>query len=150
MKKIRNYTQILSINIRSKDIYHRRPLLTANDFIYDSIGRGKPIYISSQVMKNAKLPLEVPLYYGHQDKRLVLGKVRELSYDFALKSIVGNIEVSPRWQTFVLDKIREGVNGISVEFASLEDSGEHFNRVIDFNLLCACIVDKPANHPSRI
>jgi len=150
----RSYTQILSINIRSKDVFHRRPLLTANDFIFDSTGKGKPLCIPKWVLKGTKLPSNIPLYFGHRNKRLVLGDVTNIEYDVTMKSLVGDIEVSRRWQSFVMDKIREGVNGISLEFVERHDNAvfhnKEYDKILALELRCACIVEKPASHPALI
>ena len=149
--KVRICTQFFSdSDIKSKDIFHQRTLLTANSFLYDRIGAGRPIYIPNYILKDTKLPVKVPLYLGHGNKMLVLGNVTHINYDSLSKSIKGDLEINERWNSLVLDKYAEGVNGLSVEFRSLEERKKLYDSVLDLQLQCVCIVDRPADHNSRI
>lgn len=148
--KHRSTLQILYLDTHQKDLYTQRPLLGANENIYDSTGHGKPIYIPYTVLREVKLPKELPFYLGHQRKRLVLGKVLNLQCDPSSKSILGDIVVSRRWEAFVLDKFKEGVNGLSVEFDSYEKRDKYINSVISLKLDCVCLVDRPASHGALI
>ena len=148
--KHRNTLQILYLNIHQKDLYNQRPLLGANEMIYDSTGHGKPIYIPHTVLREIKLPKELPFYLGHQRKRLLLGKILNLKYDPSSKSILGDIVVSRRWEAFVLDKFKEGVNGLSTEFDSYEKRNKYLSNVISLKLDCVCLVDRPASHGALI
>jgi hypothetical protein len=58
--------------------------------------------------------------------------------------------VSRRWQTFVLDKFKEGINGLSVEFDSWEKRNRYLNNILSLKLDCVCLVDRPAVHGARI
>lgn len=148
--KHRQAIQILNLDVRQKDIYKQRPLLGADELIYDSTGHGWPIRISSQVLRETKLPVELPFYYSHHPKRIVLGKVTNLKYDSGLKAIVGDVDISRRWSAFVLDKFKEGINGLSVEFDSLERRSKYVNTVLSLKLECVCLVDRPASHIAMI
>jgi len=149
MYKTRICTQFFD-DIKSKDIFHQRVLLTANSFLYDKKGHGRPIYIPNYILKDVKLPSEIPLYLGHDEKMLILGKVTNINYDIISKSLRGDLEVWERWNNLVLNKYKEGINGLSVEFRSMEERKKMYNNVIDLKLQCVCIVDRPANHNSRI
>jgi len=148
--KHRKTLQILNLDTRQKDLYTQRPLLGADEMIYESTGHGRPIYISHTVLRETKLPDELPFYYTHAKKRIVLGKVRDLKYDITSKSILGDLIVSKRWNAFVLDKFKEGVNGLSVEFDSYEKRNRYLNDVISLKLDCVCLVDRPSSHGAMI
>ena len=147
MYKQRSVVQILYVDVKSKDVYHSRPLLSANDLIYTG---GDKIYISSDVLKSFKLKDEIPLIYGHKNKHMILGNINNIQYDGRNKVLRGDINVLPRWDEFVLRKFAEGVNGLSTEFDSLEKSERYFSKVMSLTLTSVAIVSRPASHAARV
>jgi len=146
MFKKRSVVQILYLDIKSKDLYTKRPLLGANDLIYTG---GDKIYISSDVLRKFKLENEIPLLYGHKNKSLKLGYVDNIKFDSRNKILLGDINVFERWNEFVLRKFAEGINGLSTEFKSFEKNERYFNKVMDLTLNAVAIVDKPASRIAR-
>lgn len=147
MYKQRSVIQILSIDVKSKDVYNSRILLGANDLIYTG---GDKIYISSDVLRKFKLENEIPLLYGHKNKSLKLGYIKNIKYDNRNKVLLGDINVLPRWNEFVLRKFAEGVNGLSTEFKSFEKNERYFNKVMELTISAVAIVDSPACHSCRV
>ena len=147
MFKNRSVIQILSVDVKSKDVYNSRILLGANDLIHTS---GDKIYISSDVLRKFKLENEIPLLYGHKNKSLRLGHISNIKFDNRNKVLLGDINVLPRWNEFVLRKFAEGVNGLSTEFKSFEKNERYFNKVMELTLSAVAIVDHPASRKSVV
>ena len=147
MFKNRSVIQILSIDVKSKDVYNSRILLGANDLIHTG---GDKIYISSDVLRKFKLENEIPLLYGHKNKSLRLGHISNIKFDNRNKVLLGDINVLPRWNEFVLRKFAEGVNGLSTEFKSFEKNERYFNKVMSLTLSAVAIIDKPAYHKAKV
>ena len=141
----RSVIQIVYLDIHQKDLYHNRILLAANDLIYTG---GDKIYISSDVLREFKLENEIPLIYGHKNKHLKLGYINNIKYDSRNKMLLGDINVSERWNEFVLRKFAEGINGLSTEFKSFEKNERYFNKVMSLTLSAVAIVDRPASRKS--
>lgn len=146
MYKKRSVTQILFLDTNSKDVFHQRPLLGADDIIYTG---GDRIYISSDVLKNFKLKNEIPLLYGHENKHLKLGYIDNIKYDTRNKVLLGDINVMSRWNEFVLRKFAEGVNGLSTEFDSFEKNEKYFNKIMELTISAVAIVSTPGSHKAR-
>lgn len=142
-------TQILYLDIKSKDIFHQRGLVGANELIYDSTGKGKPLYIPSQILQKIKYPEHVPLVYGHRNKEIELGYLDNFQYENRNKMLLGDIHVLPRWNEFVLRKFSEGINGFSTEFKSWDKNEKYFDRVMEIVLERVAIVENPASHRAR-
>jgi len=135
---------ILYLDVRSKDVYNQRPLLGANTLIYDSTGNGRPIYIPANVLAKAKYDEKIPLILGHENKHFILGFINNIKYNVITKMLYGDINVDKRWNKTVLRKFSEGVNGLSVEFGSIDKSQGYFDQVIELHLTRVAIVDNPA------
>ena len=147
MFKNRSVVQIVVLDIHQKDLYQNRILLAANDVIHTG---GDKIYISSDVLRKFKLENEIPLLYGHKNKSLRLGHISNIKFDNRNKVLLGDINVLPRWNEFVLRKFAEGVNGLSTEFKSFEKNERYFNKVMNLTLTAVAIVDKPGSHRARM
>jgi len=150
MLKEHRIIQLIYLDIKSKDIYIQRPLLQANELIYDNFGKGRPIYIPSDILKNIKLNDEIPLIFGHKNKYIKLGRIENINYDARNKLLLGDINVYPRWNEWVLRKFSEGINGLSTEFKSYEKNEKYFDRIIGLTLERVAIVDRPASHRAKM
>ena len=150
MQKEHSVIQIIYLDTKQKDIYNQRPILQANELLYDSTNHGKPIYISSNVLKNIEYENEIPLIYGHRNKHLKLGNLDNFKYDVGNKVLLCDIHVLPRWNEWVLRKFAEGVNGLSTEFRSFEKNEKYFDKVISIVLERVAIVPFPASHNARV
>ena len=142
-------TQIVYLDVRSKDVYIQRPLLQADELIYDSTSDGRPIFIPDSVLSKVR-PDRVPLIFGHERKNVEIGYVDNFNYDSHNKVLLGDIHVYPRWNCWVLQQFAEGNNGLSTEFKSLDKDEQFFIRIVDLNLERVAVVPTPAAHVARV